>query len=156
MQKINPEILEKVADEAMTRAGNEGSWQRAITRAKSEILSNPYLHVQEDGSLLVLSSTSQNIYEANGSCQCKAFLNHRACWHRAALRLLKLYKDLVAVFSRESAAPVAAPCEEVISEGEAARASSHVERPIIKARPRGIQTRIRNGRMAEFVGPIRI
>lgn len=35
------------------------------------------------------ATTPGLIYKANGACQCKAFAQHNACWHRAAARLVR-------------------------------------------------------------------
>ncbi|MET0466768.1 MAG: SWIM zinc finger family protein [Chitinophagaceae bacterium] len=47
-----------------------------------------------DGHALLILSDSNEIYTANGTCQCKAFQNgRRPCWHRAAARLVKRYTE---------------------------------------------------------------
>ncbi len=94
MINVNPEILEQIVETAKQRTGGDAAWCNAISRAALEIESNPYLHMQ-GAELLVMSSTSNEIYRANGSCQCKAFEFGRACWHRALYRLLKLYEEAV-------------------------------------------------------------
>ena len=67
-------------------------WHRAITRAVEEIETNPYME-WKGGELLVLSSTSNEIYTANGVCQCKAYKFNQLCWHRAAARLVQRYNE---------------------------------------------------------------
>jgi hypothetical protein len=59
------------------------SWQ--------ELQSNPYMEWQ-DGALLILSPSNE-IYEANGTCQCRAYLSGYPCWHRAAARIVERYKE---------------------------------------------------------------
>jgi hypothetical protein len=62
-------------------------WTRAIARAWQELQSNVFLE-WVDGSLLILSSSNE-IYEANGTCQCRAFELGYPCWHRAAARIVQ-------------------------------------------------------------------
>lgn len=92
MNNINPEIMAHVAQAAKIQAGGDARWCKAIDRAAQEIESNPYLHFA-NGVLTVLSSTSNNIYDANGACGCKAFEYGKACWHRAGARLLQRYAE---------------------------------------------------------------
>jgi hypothetical protein len=46
-----------------------------------------------DGHALIILSPSNEIYEANGACQCRAFKNHQPCWHRAAARIVERYQE---------------------------------------------------------------
>ena len=62
-------------------------WQNAIAKAWAELQSNPYLEWQDD-HLLILSPSNE-IYRANGICQCKAYLNGFPCCHRAAARIVQ-------------------------------------------------------------------
>lgn len=91
---INHEIFNQVVNEAMAKAAHSTRWQNAIRRAADEIESNPYLSLQDDG-LLILSSTSGEIYKSNGVCQCRAFANGQPCKHRAMYRLVQLYNEAV-------------------------------------------------------------
>lgn len=70
-------------------------WENAIDRAVKEIQENPYLHYDEgENNLVILSSSSNNIYAANGTCQCLAYQNGKCpCWHRAAARIWRLYLE---------------------------------------------------------------
>ena len=70
-------------------------WQNAIDRAVTEINENPYLHYDaEEKHLVILSSSSNNLYAANGVCQCLAYTNGKfPCWHRAAARIWRLYLE---------------------------------------------------------------
>jgi hypothetical protein len=83
--------MSEVIQEAFDSAQGSKRWQTAIAKAKGEIESNPYLHV--DGDALLILSASNEIYRANGSCQCKAYANGQPCWHRAAARLVKNYNE---------------------------------------------------------------
>ena len=93
MLNLNPITLSQVVDEAMRAAADHPRWLTAISRAVVELLSNPYLHRQEDHSLLIASSSSERIYSANGVCQCQAFAHNQPCWHRAAARLVRRHDE---------------------------------------------------------------
>ena len=90
MLNINPDRMQQVAQEAFDKTNNL-RWQTAIAKAKVQIESNPYLHF--DGDALLILSDSNEIYRANGICQCRAFRNGQPCWHRAAARLVKRYNE---------------------------------------------------------------
>jgi SWIM zinc finger len=89
MMNIDQSRMEQVVQEAFDRVSNSRRWQTAIVKAKQQIEENPYLHF--DGRALLILSSSGEIYNANGSCQCKAFSKGQPCWHRAAARLIKRY-----------------------------------------------------------------
>ncbi len=80
---------------AKAAAKGETSWVRAIEKAAEQVHDNPYISETENG-LLVLSATGGEIYHANGKCQCKAYARGMACWHRAAAKLVKRYREAVA------------------------------------------------------------
>jgi hypothetical protein len=88
MMNLDQKRIEMVTEEAFNKTSNL-RWQMAITKAKSELESNPYMHI--DGDALLILSPSGEIYSANGACQCKAFANNQPCWHRAAARLVERY-----------------------------------------------------------------
>jgi len=46
-----------------------------------------------DGHALIILSGSNEIYSANGTCQCKAYEKGFPCWHRAAARLVERYME---------------------------------------------------------------
>jgi hypothetical protein len=91
MLNINQERFANVVQMALVKANDSKRWRNAIVRAAVEIEVNPYIE-WKDNSLLILSSSNE-IYEANGSCQCKAFANGQPCWHRAAARLVERYNE---------------------------------------------------------------
>ena len=95
MLDLNCTILSQVVDQAMTDAAGHPRWLKAITRAVTELLSNPYI-ARQDGHLLIASSSSERIYAANGTCQCIAHEYGEACWHRAAARLVRRHDEVVA------------------------------------------------------------
>ena len=81
--------MEAIIREAFDKVGDNLRWQTAIAKAKQQIESNPYLHY--DGDALLILSESNEIYRANGTCQCKAYQHGNPCWHRAAARLVRRY-----------------------------------------------------------------
>jgi len=90
MIQLQQERFEQVVQEAFNKTSNL-RWQTAIVKAKQQIEANPYITVQ--GDALLILSPSNEIYTANGTCQCKAYRNHQPCWHRAAARLVKRYNE---------------------------------------------------------------
>lgn len=88
---INQDKMARVIQEAFDKIPNSLRWQTAIAKAKQQIEENPYLHF--DGESLLILSPSNEIYTANGSCQCKAYRNGQPCWHRAAARLFQRYME---------------------------------------------------------------
>jgi hypothetical protein len=90
MININSDKMNEVAQEAFDKTTNL-RWQTAIAKAKQQLESNPFMHF--DGEALLILSDSNEIYRANGTCQCKAFRNNQPCWHRAAARLVKRYNE---------------------------------------------------------------
>lgn len=91
MLDLNQDRLQQVAQQAFDKAQGSRRWQTAITKAKMQLESNPYIHLDTD-ALLILSPSNQ-IYRANGSCQCKAYQQGQPCWHRAAHRLVTRYNE---------------------------------------------------------------
>lgn len=88
---IDRNRMEQVIQEAFDKVAGSRRWQTAIARAKRELEENPYMHF--DGYALLILSPSDEIYSANGTCQCKAFRSGQPCWHRAAARLVKRYME---------------------------------------------------------------
>ncbi|MET0646400.1 MAG: SWIM zinc finger family protein [Pyrinomonadaceae bacterium] len=91
MVNLDANRMQAVIEEAFNKATGNLRWQTAIVKAKQELESNPYMHF--NGHALLMLSSSGEIYEANGVCQCKAFKNRRPCWHRAAARLVERYNE---------------------------------------------------------------
>jgi chloramphenicol 3-O-phosphotransferase len=97
MMNLNPTILETVIqtafDNATARGGKDARrWQTAIAKAKQQLETNPYMHFDGD-ALLILSPESNQIYRANGTCECKAYQHGQPCVHRAAARIVKRYYE---------------------------------------------------------------
>jgi hypothetical protein len=93
MLNIDQSRMQQVVQDAFDKVSGSRRWQTAIAKAKQQIEENPYMHF--DGSALLILSPSGEIYSANGTCQCKAYLSHQPCWHRAAARLFKRYSEAV-------------------------------------------------------------
>lgn len=83
-------INESVRSESMAKR-----WRNAIVRAlvEFEMQSEFMTYDRQQDALLIWSQKSNEIYEANGVCSCKAYMNGFPCWHRAASRLVKLYNE---------------------------------------------------------------
>ena len=105
---LNSTLFAAVVNAAKAKAAGHPAWVRAIEKAAEQVDSNPWIH--EDGdALLIASATGNEIYRANGTCQCKAFLNGKPCWHRAAAQLVKRYREVEAQRQAEQLAQSAAP-----------------------------------------------
>lgn len=92
MLNLDCHILGQVVSKALADAADHPRWINAIQRAFEELDSNPYIARGELHGL-VIGSPSGNVYSANGVCQCQAYLNGHACWHRAAARLVRLHDE---------------------------------------------------------------
>jgi hypothetical protein len=90
---IDQDKLQEVAQEAFNKVSGRRRWETAIVKAKAQLESNPYMHF--DGQSLLILSPSGEIYNTNGTCQCKAYSNGQPCWHRAAARLVKRYNEAI-------------------------------------------------------------
>lgn len=71
-------------------------WVNAIAKATVEIENNPFMTwLPEEKHLVIWSQKSSEVYTANGTCQCKAYLQGMPCYHRAAARLIQRYLEIV-------------------------------------------------------------
>ncbi len=104
--KVIADALSKV--ELTTDAQTRRRWVNAIAKATAEIEQNGVFMtwMENDKSLLIWSQKSNNIYTANGVCQCRAFEQGSPCFHRAAARLVRLYMEM-------ENAPVKVKAEEI-------------------------------------------
>jgi hypothetical protein len=95
--QIIADALSKV--EQTADAQTKKRWIRAIAKAVVEIEENGCFMtwMQDDKSLLIWSQKSNQIYTANGVCQCRAFDQGSPCFHRAAARLIRLYLETESV-----------------------------------------------------------
>ena len=70
MLNLDQTKLQQVAQEVFDKVSNNRRWQTAIAKAKMQLEENPYISI--DGDALLILSPSNEIYRANGTCQCKA------------------------------------------------------------------------------------
>ena len=91
MQNLDTTKLQQVAQEAFDKVSGHRRWETAIAKAKVQLEENPFMHF--DGEALLILSPSNEIYRANGTCQCKAYMQGFPCWHRAAARLVQRYRE---------------------------------------------------------------
>lgn len=91
MMNIDADRMREVIQDAFDKASGSLRWQTAIVKASQQLESNPYIHY--DGHALLILSPSNEIYSANGTCQCRAYRNRQPCWHRAAARLVERYAE---------------------------------------------------------------
>jgi len=94
--EVNKEVLGQIAAESIAKINPNSRhgqrWINAIARATAEIEINPYMTYNHDSkSLLMMSDTSNEIYNANRTCSCKAYSQGFPCRHRAAARLITIY-----------------------------------------------------------------
>lgn len=74
---------------------NYNRWINAVGKATVEFENNPFLAWDSDCKHLTIWSKSNEIYQANGTCQCSAFLIGKPCYHRALARLIQRYFERV-------------------------------------------------------------
>ena len=94
---VNETLFRQVVERALESARGNKRWANAIKRGAELIQTNRCLEIEAGGTLLILSESGHN-YAVNGVCRteqglCPAFANHKPCKHRAAYRLLQLYKE---------------------------------------------------------------
>jgi hypothetical protein len=68
----------------------------AIEHAYDFLLTNDAsILVGSDGSAFIPSAGSEpgTFYHANGTCSCRGYTYHGHCWHQAAARLIKRYRE---------------------------------------------------------------
>lgn len=105
-ETINSQVFGKVIAETLVLIQNQYEsnqlsesnykrWINAIGKATVEFENNPFLTWDADNKHLIIWSKSNEIYEANGTCQCTAFLGSFPCYHRALARLVQRYFERV-------------------------------------------------------------
>lgn len=94
MQQVAAQASEKL-NATIKSESTAKRWRNAIIRALVEFEMQPEFmtYDPEGDALLIWSQKSNEIYSANGVCQCKAYMNGFPCWHRAAQRLVKIYNE---------------------------------------------------------------
>lgn len=83
-------------DQARLDAANDPRWLNALNAGYNWLLQQETILFDFDRhELTVPSATTEGVtYRANGACQCRAFEQHNACWHRAAARLVRRSREL--------------------------------------------------------------
>ena len=71
MLNIDQSRMQQVVQDAFDKVSGSRRWETAIVKAMQQIEENPYMHYD----------------------QCRAYLNHQPCWHRAAARLVERYNE---------------------------------------------------------------
>lgn len=111
-EKLFDKIVSDAIEAAITNCSTDAlakRWTNAIDRAVKEIQENPYLNYDSEKNQLLILSPSNQIYSANGVCECLSFLNgKKPCWHRAAARIWRLYLEAENTPPPAKAAAVAA------------------------------------------------
>lgn len=92
------EIVAKAIASVNFKCGSDiklrDKWIRAIGKATVTLEEGDttFMHWdKENHALIYWSATSNNIYSANGTCQCKAFERAHPCYHRAMSKLIETY-----------------------------------------------------------------
>ena len=98
MMTLNANKLEQVVATALTQVSGNKRWTNAINRAADILKTNDFVHVQDDGTLLLWSESGE-IYTAGRECRtdeglCPAYAQGQPCKHRAAFKLLKRYHEV--------------------------------------------------------------
>lgn len=83
--------LVAAVDAARVAAAGDARWLNAINTGYDWLLQQERIifEIAHHELTVPSASTEGRTYRANGSCQCKAFEQHNACWHRAAARLVR-------------------------------------------------------------------
>lgn len=83
--------LVEAVEAARVAAKDDKRWSNAVETGYNWLLQQETIAYDLDRHELTVPSatTEGRTYIANGSCQCKAFEQHNACWHRAAARLIR-------------------------------------------------------------------
>lgn len=83
-------------DLAREMAAGNTRWLNAIDTAWGWLLEQDAIQFDHSAHALRVESASEagKVYIANGDCQCRAFAEHNACWHRAAARLVRRALEL--------------------------------------------------------------
>lgn len=91
--KVIADALSATEQNQTLTSGVKLRWVNAIAKASVKIQTDGvFMDWQENDTLLIWSQGSNEIYEANGVCQCKSFTEFgNPCWHRAASKIIKNY-----------------------------------------------------------------
>jgi hypothetical protein len=89
-------LTDHLADaiDAARLATTDKRWRSAIDAGASWLLEQDVITFDATRHELTVNSPSGKIYKSNGACQCEAFAQHNACWHRAAARICRRALEL--------------------------------------------------------------
>lgn len=101
LKTINAKTLHQVAVESVVSIERNAPkdakrWANAVAKAGAELQTYDNWTYDITADVLTIGSrNSDKTYQANGVCQCDAYLSGTPCKHRAAARLLKNYAGLM-------------------------------------------------------------
>ncbi len=98
MMNLNSERMSRVVAEAKSKVADNKRWTNAINRAAEMLLTNDFIHVQEDGTLILWSESGEVYTTGREWCRtdsglCPAYAKGFPCKHRAAYKLMKRYNE---------------------------------------------------------------
>lgn len=94
--KVIAESLVKIDSNGEINTAQKLRWVNAIGKAVARMESSDFLMTwQAESNTMVIWTvgTTNQVYEANGVCQCTAFKAGQPCWHRAVKQLYKNYLE---------------------------------------------------------------
>ena len=102
---VNREAMGKALAQARRDSADSKSWLNAINRAALNLEACQW---QFDGETLIVKSATEDLHYTvtKDGCECKAFLAGRACWHRAARRLLIKAAELACIPAPRDTCPM--------------------------------------------------
>jgi hypothetical protein len=106
-------------DIARDLAAGDQRWLNALNTGADWLLQQEQITFCPERHELTVNSPSGKTYRANGACQCAAFAQHNACWHRAAARLVRRALEL-----QQQAPELAAFCAAWDANAEALRTAA--------------------------------
>lgn len=114
------DALCSAVDAARAKAADDQRWLNALDTAWGWLLQQDAVSYCPTTHALRVTSASEpgKVYEANGACQCRAFAEHSACWHRAAARLVRRALEHTTPTPSPVALPTPAADELAALEGE--------------------------------------
>jgi hypothetical protein len=102
---IDCNALTGLYDAQRRKEGKNPKWVRAVEKAYNWLLAQDVVNLDDDGRLLVPSTSTDAVYRAASTCDCPAI---GLCWHRAAAWMVKKSLQLLAEgFVFDELAPVA-------------------------------------------------
>lgn len=92
--KVIAESLVKIDSNGEINTAQKLRWVNAIGKAVARMEDDTtFMNWDAEIETLLILSESLGIYEANNTCQCKAYLSGNPCWHLSAKQLYKRYLE---------------------------------------------------------------